>query len=49
LLVGGGFHYFVHKNFFIIGEVDHLFSDLEQNTFTLGILFTIPLKKDSHH
>jgi hypothetical protein len=48
LLAGVGFHYFVHHRFFIIGEYDHLFSELRQNTYTLGVLYSIRLKKDHH-
>ena len=50
LLTGVGFHYFLHHRFVMIGEYDHLFSDLRQNTFTLGLLYTIPVgKKKGHH
>ena len=51
--IGAGFHYFIGGNFVVIGEWDHLVGKLSQNTYTLGLLYSINLSKrkgsDTHH
>ncbi|MEL7002287.1 MAG: outer membrane beta-barrel protein [Bacteroidota bacterium] len=37
---GAGFHYLINPKWIIFSEWDHLFSDLSQNTFTIGIFYT---------
>lgn len=37
---GAGFHYILNHKFIAFTEWDHLFSDLSQNTFTVGIFYT---------
>ncbi len=37
---GAGFHYFLNYKFIVFSEWDHLFSDLSQNTFTVGLFYT---------
>lgn len=37
---GAGFHYILTPKFIAFTEWDHLFSDLSQNTFTIGIFYT---------
>ncbi len=49
LLTGVGFHFFLSEHFFMIGEYDHLFSALSENTFTLGLLYTFQVGKKKHH
>jgi len=38
--LGGGAHYILNPTWIVFAEYDHLFSELEQNTFTLGLFYT---------
>lgn len=45
--LGFGVHY-EHKNLILYTEYDRLFSDLRQNSFTIGVLFHLRKKHKGH-
>ncbi len=47
--IGTGLHLKLPETWIMYLEYDHLFSDLNQNTITLGVLYGFGRIKDSHH